>query len=103
MKTNEFQALSAALESLAPHQKRQLADQLHKIEHVHAVSLLIESRLLSVSACPHAATLNLRAGTLPQGYSVTGVQTAMQRLMRLLEPLSRVYATKRNGWNIHRN
>lgn len=53
VKNNEFHALSAALESLTPHQKHQLIDHLHKLEHIQAVNLLIEHRLLAVPSCPH--------------------------------------------------
>jgi transposase-like protein len=52
MKTEEFQILAAELEKLTPHQRRLLVDRLHKIEHVHAVSTLIESRVLSTPVCP---------------------------------------------------
>ena len=53
MKANEFHALSTALESLTPHQKRRLIKHLHELEHIQAVNLLIEHRLLAVSSCPH--------------------------------------------------
>jgi hypothetical protein len=40
MKTEEFQILAAELERLTPHQRRLLADCLHKVGHVQAVSAL---------------------------------------------------------------
>ena len=52
MKTKEFQVLSSKLEKLTPHQRSMLADRLHKIEHVQAVSSLIESRVLTTPLCP---------------------------------------------------
>ena len=52
MKTEEFQILAAELEKLTPRQRTLLVDCLHKIEHVHAVSTLIESRVLSTPSCP---------------------------------------------------
>jgi transposase-like protein len=52
MKTEEFQILAAELEKLTPHQRSLLVDRLHKIEHVQAVSTLVESRVLSAPLCP---------------------------------------------------
>ncbi len=45
MKTEEFQVMAAELEKLTPHQRSLLVDRLHKIEHVQAVSTLVESRV----------------------------------------------------------
>ncbi len=52
MKTEEFHVLTAELEKLTPHQRSILVDRLHKIEHVQAVSTLVESRVLSKPVCP---------------------------------------------------
>lgn len=52
MKTEKFHALAAELEELTPHQRSILADRLHKIEHVQAVSTLLESRVSTKPLCP---------------------------------------------------
>ncbi len=52
MKTEEFHVLTAALEKLTPHQRSILVDRLHKIEHVQAVSTLVESRVQEKPLCP---------------------------------------------------
>ena len=52
MKTEEFQILAAELARLTPHQRRLLADCLHKIGHIQAVSTLIENRILVTPLCP---------------------------------------------------
>lgn len=52
MKTEEFQAMAAELEKLTPHQRSLLVDRLRKIEHVQAVSTLVESRVLTAPLCP---------------------------------------------------
>ena len=52
MKTEEFHVLTAELEKLTPHQRSVLVDCLHKIEHVQAVSTLVESRVQSKPLCP---------------------------------------------------
>ena len=52
MKTEEFQVMTAELEKLTPHQRSLLVDCLHKIEHVQAVSTLVESRVLTTPMCP---------------------------------------------------
>ena len=52
MKTEEFHALAAVLEKLTPHQRNILVDRLHKIEHVQAVSTLLESRVSTKPLCP---------------------------------------------------
>ena len=67
MKTEEFQAMSAELEKLTPHQRSLLVDRLHKIEHIQAVSTLVESRVLSTPLCPkcghdHIARWGLASG-----------------------------------------
>lgn len=45
MKLEEFQAMSAQLENLTPHQRSLLKDRLHKIDHIHAVNSMVESRI----------------------------------------------------------
>ena len=67
MKTEEFQVLAAELEKLTPHQRSLLVDRLHRIEHVHAVSTLVESRVLTAPLCPkcghdHLARWGLASG-----------------------------------------
>lgn len=52
MKPEEFHDLTTELEKLTPHQRSILIDRLHKIEHVQAVSTLIESRVLTKPLCP---------------------------------------------------
>jgi len=52
MKVEEFQILAAKLEKLTPHQRSLLVDRLHRIEHVQAVSTLVESRVLTTPLCP---------------------------------------------------
>ena len=52
MKTEEFQVMSAELEKLTTHQRSLLVDSLHKIEHVQAVSTLVESRVVSTPLWP---------------------------------------------------
>ncbi len=52
MKTEEFHVLTTELEKLTPHQRSILVDRLHKIEHVQAVSTLVESRVQSKPRCP---------------------------------------------------
>ena len=91
MKTNAFHALSAALESLTPHQKRQLIEHLHKLEHIQAVNLLIEHRLLAVSSCPHCHHPHFtRWGSASglQRYRCTGCRATFNALTGT--PLSRL-------------
>ena len=52
MKAEEFHTLVEELEKLTPHQRGLLVDRLHKIEHVQAISSLVESRVLSAPLCP---------------------------------------------------
>lgn len=52
MKTEKFHALAAELEKLTPHQRSILVDRLHKIEHVQAISTLLESRVSTKPLCP---------------------------------------------------
>lgn len=52
MKTDEFHVLTAELEKLTPHQRSILVDRLHKIEHIQAVSTLVESRVQGKPECP---------------------------------------------------
>lgn len=52
MKIEEFQVLVSELGRLTPHQRGMLIDRLHKIEHVQAVSILVESRVLIKPLCP---------------------------------------------------
>ena len=62
MKTKEFQVLSSKLAKLTPYQRSMLADRLHKIEHVQAVSSLIESRVLTTPLCPKCGHERIAAG-----------------------------------------
>jgi transposase-like protein len=67
MKTEEFQVMAEKLAKLTPHQRSLLVDRLHKIEHVQAVSTLIESRVQTTSLCPkcghdHIARWGLASG-----------------------------------------
>ena len=52
MKVEEFQILAAELEKLTPHQRSLLVDRLHRIEHVQAVSTMVESRAPTTPLCP---------------------------------------------------
>jgi transposase-like protein len=52
MKTEEFQALTAEIERLTPHQRKLLAQRLDKIQNVQAVNTLIEGRLAVAHMCP---------------------------------------------------
>ena len=52
MKTEEFQALTAEIEKLTPHQRKLLAQRLDKIQNVQAVNTLIEGRLAVAPMCP---------------------------------------------------
>ena len=52
MRPEEFHFLTAELEKLTPHQRSILVDRLHKIEHIQAVSTLVESRVLTQPICP---------------------------------------------------
>lgn len=52
MKLEEFQAMSAELEKLTPHQRSLLKDRLHKIDHVQAVNSMVESRVSATPLCP---------------------------------------------------
>lgn len=52
MKTEEFQALTAEIEKLTPHQRKLLAQRLDKIQNVQAVNTLIEARLAVAHMCP---------------------------------------------------
>jgi len=51
MKTEEFQILAIELERLTPYQRKLLADYLHKVGNVQAVSTLIENRILGTPLC----------------------------------------------------
>ena len=52
MKTEEFQALTAEIEKLTPHQRKLLSQRLDKIQNVQAVNTLIEGRVATASECP---------------------------------------------------
>jgi transposase-like protein len=52
MKREEFQALTAEVEKLTPHQRKLLTQRLGKIENVQAVNTLIESRVEATPLCP---------------------------------------------------
>src|SRR5487761_2739089 len=52
MKTDEFQGWAAELYELTPHQRGQVAECLHTIEHVQAIHTLIENRVLNSPVCP---------------------------------------------------
>lgn len=52
MRSKEFQALADELEKLTPHQRALLTERLQKIGHVQAVHTLVESRALTMPACP---------------------------------------------------
>ena len=52
MKTEEFQALTAEIEKLTPHQRKLLAQRLDKIQNVQAVNTLIEGCLAATPMCP---------------------------------------------------
>ena len=77
MKTKDFQLLTAELERMTPHQRRLLADCLHKIGHIPAVSTLIESRILATPLCPKCAAITkLHAGDRLLGYNATAAVPA---------------------------
>ena len=83
MKTEEFQVIAAELEKLTPHQRCMLMVRLHKIEHVHAVSTLVESRVLTTPLCPkhghdHIARLGSASGL--QRYRCASCKTAFNAL-----------------------
>lgn len=63
MKTEEFQILAAELARLTPHQRRLLADCLHKIGHIQAVSTLIESNYSAYSFSQ--SFCNIKSGNFP--------------------------------------
>jgi transposase-like protein len=52
MKREEFQALTAEVDKLTPHQRKLLTQRLSKLENVQAVNALIESRVEAVPLCP---------------------------------------------------
>lgn len=52
MKREEFQALTAQVDKLTPHQRKLLTQCLSKVESVQAVNALIESRVEVAPLCP---------------------------------------------------
>ena len=52
MKPADFQALSAEIGKLTPHQRKLLSKRLDKIQNVQAVNTLIESKVTTASTCP---------------------------------------------------
>lgn len=52
MKPEDFQALSAEIEKLTPHQRKLLSKRLDTIQNVQAVNTLIESKVTTTSTCP---------------------------------------------------
>jgi transposase-like protein len=52
MKTEDFQALSAEIEKLTPHQRKLLSKRLDTIQNIQAVNTLIESKVTTTSTCP---------------------------------------------------
>ena len=76
MKTEEFQILAAELARLTPHQRRLLADCLHKIGHIQAVSTLIENRILATPLAPKCGHNQLHAGDRLLGYNATAAVPA---------------------------
>lgn len=52
MKPSDFQALSAEIGKLTPHQRKLLSKHLDKIQNVQAVNTLIESKIVATNACP---------------------------------------------------
>lgn len=52
MKAEEFHVLAAGLERLTPHQRGIVVGRLREIEHIQAVSTLVESRVQGKPLCP---------------------------------------------------
>lgn len=55
MRKEDFQALTAQIEKLTPHQRKLLAERLDTTANVQAVNALVESRVLAAPACPRCA------------------------------------------------
>ena len=52
MKKEDFQALTAEIDKLTPHQRKLLTQCLSQIENVQVINTLIESRVSTAAVCP---------------------------------------------------
>lgn len=55
MKPQDFQALSAEIDKLTPHQRKLLSKRLNKMQNVQVVNTLIESKVTATAVCPKCA------------------------------------------------